>query len=241
MHAITVNGFAAEYAHGEHVEPHIHREHQIVHAQSGVMRVSSGAATWIIPPDRALWVPAHTEHEIFCLTAVATRTVYLSGARPGSDLPQRCEVWRVSPLLREVIIRFADEPETPLATHLVPLLIAELDRLDTVPISFSQVHARPLRKIQDTLLMDPADGRTLNQWAAELGIQQRTLMRRLKSETGMTFRQWRRQIRILKAIEALATGSPVTSVAYDVGYGTTSAFIEAFRQHTGRTPARYFD
>ena len=98
-----------------------------------------------------------------------------------------------------------------------------------------------LRKIQETLLTNPADERTLSRWAAALGVQQRTLMRKLKSETGMTFRQWRRQIRILKAIEALATGSPVTSVAYDVGYQTTSAFIEAFRQHTGKTPARYFD
>ncbi len=239
MSTIAVSGYAAEYVHGEHVEPHIHQEHQIVHAQSGVMRVSSGTATWIIPPDRALWVPARTEHEIVCLTTVATRTVYLSDA--GRGLPTSCEVWRVSPLLREVIIRFADEPETPLAAHLVPVLIAELDRLDTVPINFSRARSHKLLKIQEVLLADPADKRTLNQWAAELGALPRTLMRRLKFETGMTYRQWRRQIRILKAIEALATGVSVTGVAYDVGYETTSAFIEAFRQHTGRTPARYFD
>lgn len=239
MQQFRIEGYSAEYSKGELVESHVHDEHQIVHARSGVMRVSSGASTWIIPPERALWVPARTAHEIFCLTAVATRTVYLSGvdAVPSSC----CEVWRVSPLLREVIIRFADEPETLLAEHLGALLVAELDRLDTVPINFSKAQSPQLISIQDALLANPSDKRTLSQWAREVGALPRTLMRRLKAETGMTFRQWRRQIRVLKATEALATGASVTAVALDVGYETSSAFIEAFRQHTGKTPARYFD
>ncbi|MEM7222196.1 MAG: helix-turn-helix transcriptional regulator [Pseudomonadota bacterium] len=234
-----ITGYAWDYRKGELIELHRHEEHQIVHAASGVMRVSSGAGTWVIPPGRALWMPARMEHQIYCLTAVSTRTVYLAGALPW--LPSHCEVWRISHLLREIIIRFADEPAPALADHLAALLLGELERLDTEPIILRQVHAAPLVKIQAALLADPADKRGLADWANQVGAAPRTLMRRLREETGSTFRQWRRQIRMLKATEALAAGTPVTTVAFEVGYETTSAFIEAFRETMGTTPARYFD
>jgi methylphosphotriester-DNA--protein-cysteine methyltransferase len=60
------------------------------------------------------------------------------------------------------------------------------------------------------------------------------------AETGMTFRQWRRQARLVAAIERLARREPVTSVAFDLGYDSVSAFIEAFRKTFGVTPFRYF-
>lgn len=238
MKPSEITGYAWDYGKGELIAPHVHDENQIVHAGSGVMRVSSGSSTWIILPGRALWVPAGMEHEAYCLTDVGTRTVYLTGSCPA--LPAQCEVWRVSPLMREIIIRFADEPETPLSDQLSALLIGELDRLDIVPIDFSRVQSPSLTKVQDALLENPADRRSLDEWASEIGASPRTMMRRLRRETGLTFRQWRRQIRMLKATEFLASGAPVTATAFDVGYETTSAFIEAFRQTLGTTPARYF-
>lgn len=203
------------------------------------MKVSSGPHIWIISPGRALWVPAGTAHELYSVTAVQTRTVYLSGV--STSFPDHCEVWRVSPLMREIIIRFAEEPDTLMAEPLTVLLIGELDRLDAEPINFTQVRSAQLIKLQNALLANPADKRRLEDWGRDLGASPRTLMRRLQKETGSTFRQWRRQIRMLRAMEALAMSVPVTTVALDVGYENTSAFIEAFRQSTGTTPARYFD
>ena len=55
----------------------------------------------------------------------------------------------------------------------------------------------------------------------------------------MTFRQWRRQARLLAALERLTAGEPVTSVAMAIGYESTSAFIAAFREGFGETPKRY--
>ncbi len=69
----------------------------------------------------------------------------------------------------------------------------------------------------------------------------RTLSRRFLAETGMTFRQWQRQARLLAALVRLAQREPVTSVALDLGYDSPSAFIYAFRRALGTTPGRYFE
>ena len=231
-------GYSKDYSKGSQIAVHRHEEHQIIHARSGVMRVESGPSIWIIPPGRALWVRASVEHGIYCITEVKTRTVYFSKSwKIKSD---RCEVWQLSDLMREAIIRIADEPETPLIKPLFDILRAEIEQLDTLPMNFVKVTSPQLQKIQERLIRHPEDSRTLENWANEIGLSPRTVMRRFHNETGQTFREWRRQIRMLRAAELLAVGMPVTTVGQEVGYETTSAFIEAFHHTMGRTPAKYF-
>jgi len=56
----------------------------------------------------------------------------------------------------------------------------------------------------------------------------------------MTSGRWQRQARLLRALEALATGKPVTEAAFEVGFETPSAFISMFRRAMGTRPARSF-
>jgi len=74
----------------------------------------------------------------------------------------------------------------------------------------------------------------------EVGASVRTLSRLFVADTGMTFRQWQRQARLLAALVRLAQREPVTRVALDLGYDSPSAFIHAFRRALGTTPRRYF-
>ncbi|MEZ5935599.1 MAG: helix-turn-helix domain-containing protein [Alphaproteobacteria bacterium] len=68
----------------------------------------------------------------------------------------------------------------------------------------------------------------------------RTLARRFSDEMGMTWREVLRRLRIIRAIEALATtDKSATTIAYDVGYGSLSAFNSAFRGQTGKGPGEY--
>jgi AraC-like DNA-binding protein len=56
----------------------------------------------------------------------------------------------------------------------------------------------------------------------------------------MTWRAVLRRMRVLSAIEELAAGdTPVTKIAFMVGYTSLSAFNAAFRELTGRTPTEY--
>lgn len=250
---MQVSGLTSRYDKGTWIESHRHVGHQIVHARAGVMRVTTSDGSWILPPGRALWMPAGRSHEIFCRDAVEMRTVYLApdrrpapqGGGPVSEacmlaLPENCVVWRLSALMREVILRLASEHDERQDRHLIALLLAEIEVIDALPLHLPQPADPKIRMITSTLFSAPADSRTLEDWAVETNLSPRTLIRRFQAETGMTFRQWRRQARLLAALERLAAREPVTSVALDVGYDGLSAFIEAFRQAFGVTPGQYF-
>ncbi len=236
--AIEIEGLATDYTAGEWIAPHAHDAHQVIHASVGVMRVVSDMASWVVPPGRAIWMPAGRIHAIRCHTAVQMRTVYLRGSAPA--LPVECAVWAVSPLMREIAIRIATSPDPRGRQHLVALLLYEIETITVLPLVLPQPTDARIRRLTDAISADPAVARPLKEWARVLGMSERSLIRKFNAETGMTFRQWRRQARLLGALERLAAGEPVTAVAFAIGYDSVSAFIAAFREVFGETPRRYF-
>ncbi|MHA6848820.1 helix-turn-helix domain-containing protein [Ralstonia syzygii] len=85
----------------------------------------------------------------------------------------------------------------------------------------------------------PADERSLHDWANAVGASSRTLVRLFQAAFGLSFRDWRQQMRLLAAIPLLAAGTPITKVAGDAGYDTPSAFSLMFRRVMGMTPRQY--
>jgi len=80
----------------------------------------------------------------------------------------------------------------------------------------------------------------VDEWAAWAGISERTLSRRFVLETGFTYTAWRQRARLMRALELLAEGEAVTTVALDLGYDSVSAFIALFKRTLGVTPSAYF-
>lgn len=235
-----IETLATDYRPGHLVGLHAHDAAQLVFARRGVMRVTAAEGFWVVPPARALWVPGRTPHSIQCRTAVAMRTVYLPR---GIDMPfaGRCAVIAVTPLLREVVLRLVEGPVgTSARGHLVALLLGELRAGTEVPLSLAEPRDPRLRHVTEALAADPADGRSLDGWADAAGMARRSFARRFLAETGLSFGAWRRRLRMLGAIERLAAGESVTTVALDAGYDSVSAFIHAFRRTMGVTPGAYF-
>lgn len=235
--AILVEGLATHYAAGMYIPEHSHELHQIAHAISGAMRVQVSDATWIVPSGRALWIPANMPHSIQCSGHVDMRTVYLSGEL--ASVRTNVAVIGVSPLMREVLVRLSegcDDLQTP---HLVSLLLIEMAVVDEKHLQLLIPKDARIARLVAALLEQPADQATLGIWAQRLGFSQRNLIRYIRSETGMSFRELKRQIRVIAAIEKLSGGQSVTNVALDVGFETPSAFIHAFRLITGVTPGKY--
>ena len=230
-------GFASTYASGTRIEPHWHEAHQLVHAISGAMWVSALGKLWVLPVGRALWIPKEVEHAIQCKGTVEMRTAYLSPAY--LDLPADPGVISISALAREVLVRLASGADDTLRRHLGAILSHEIRAGSVEPFCAPLPTDERIAKLATHLRSDPASRRTVAEWAIELGFSERNLIRRIRSETGMTFRELRRQIRIMVAIEHLADGQSVTNVALAVGFETTSAFIEAFRVVTGQTPGQF--
>jgi AraC-like DNA-binding protein len=120
------------------------------------------------------------------------------------------------------------------------LILDEIRQLPIAPLHLPEPTDRRLRHITASLRTDPAAARTLDTWARAAGASPRTLARLFLAETGMTFRQWQRQVRLLAGLVRLAEGQPVTMVALEVGYESPSAFIAMFKRVLGTTPSQYF-
>jgi AraC-like DNA-binding protein len=208
------------------------------------MTVTTADGAFVVPPQRAVWMPGGREHQIDARGPVAMRTIYVEpGAAPG--LPKQVCVLHVTPLLRELILAAVKapqpyEPESP-ESRLMAVILDEIRVLPVAPLALPMPRDQRLRRVTDTLRADPADGRGLETWAREAGASARTLARLFHAETGMSFGAWRQQMRLLRALEKLAAGEAVTTVALDLGYDSPSAFTAMFRRNLGAAPTRYFE
>jgi AraC-like DNA-binding protein len=221
---------------------HSHPVHQLVYAARGVMRVRTARGDWVVPPNRALWMPRDTEHEIRTVGSVAMRTLYIEPARI-EGLPAGCAVVAVPPLLRELILRLVqiDAGERADGREFVVGLIAhELRLLESQPLHVALPDDERLRSICEAIEADPGSELTCAGWAALYGLSEKTLARDFRRNLGMTFGQWRQHVRLLAALERLACDEPVATIALDLGYRNPSAFSAMFRRALGSTPSAYF-
>ncbi|MET8865970.1 helix-turn-helix transcriptional regulator [Nonomuraea sp. NPDC004580] len=224
---------------GAGIDAHRHDTHQIVYACRGVLSVTTDAGTWVAPANRAIWVPAGTVHEHRAHGDTDLRLVGLTGNPPRLARPA---VLAVGPLLRELIIAYTGEPPVPEPERdrLLAVLLDQLRRAPEQPLHLPTARDPRLAAVCAALHRDPADTSTLARLAARAGTSERTLARLCRAELGMSFPQWRTQLRLHHALLLLAEGVPVTAVAHRCGWGSASAFIDVFRKAFGYTPGRAF-
>lgn len=238
-----VAALANTYPDGHVIQRHRHRRAQLVYAARGVMTVKAEAGAWVVPPQRAVWMPPGMAHEVHCAGELAMRSLFIEPAA-AEGLARSCRVVNVTPLLRELILRAVDLPglyaEDGPEGRLIALILDEVRNLETAPLHLPLPRDPRLAGIARALLANPADRRGLEDWADELGLSARTLARRFQRELGMGFSAWRQQARLLQAVARLAEGGSVSGLAYDLGYESPSAFIAMFRRAFGVTPGRYF-
>ena len=230
------------YADGHHIAPHWHARAQFVFAVLGTMRVRTPRRAWIVPPSRALWVPARTVHEIQMHGAVEMRSLYLDDAS-GGGMPSSCVVLNVTPLLRELIVRAVEVPERydqeGADALLMRLLVTEIRRLSPCSLDLPLPESPDLTRLCERILADLSQRRPCGDDAGDMRTSTRTLYRRFLRETGISFARWKQQARLLESIRRLAAGVPVTTVAVDLGYESPSAFSTMFRRALGISPRSF--
>jgi len=238
-----VIALADEYEAG-FVDPlHFHPRAQLLYAVSGVMSVLTETDSFIVPPQRAVWLPAGTAHEVSCRGPVSLRTLYIEPA-VSAHLPRRSCVIEVVDLLRALILeamRFEREyDEHGREGRIVRLLLDELAAVPAPSLQARMPRDQRLGRVCRAILAEPARDDDLDHWARLAGMGRRTLTRRFRQETGMSLVAWRQHVRLLDALSRLAAGQPVTTVAFDVGYESLSAFTTTFQKTFGVSPSRYF-
>jgi len=233
---------AFDYASGARQQPHCHERIQLMYSPHGLMRVSTEKGAWTLAPMRALWIPAGVTHEVRMVGQISMRSVYLDPAAVPWGWDECC-VLTMTPLMRELILMLngngvsGQQPRQLAADLLIQLLAQSTPQLHNLPMPSD----RRLRKVCDTILQNPENNETLEAWGERIGASARTLARRMKEETGVTFHHWRLQVRVDEAICRLAQGSSIGEVAHALGYRSSSAFIYMFRSLLGSTPAQYLE
>ena len=227
-----------------HVIPqHYHPEDQLVFASTGVMTVRTRQGIWVVPPLRAVWIPAETPHSIAIHGPVSMRTLYFL-PRLVRALPAKCFVMNVSPLLAELILHACKfsrlNKSFPVQKRIIEILVDQLEASRSVPLQLPHPSDSRAIRIVQALLADPAEQRTLEKLCKDCGASKRTIERLFLAETKMTFGKWRQQLRLLHAMQRLASGEKVIGAALDAGYRSPSAFIAMFRKQLGTTPVQYF-
>jgi AraC-like DNA-binding protein len=238
-----VASVSADFPDGHTIPQHFHPEDQLIFASQGVMTLRTDQGTWVVPPLRAVWIPAETPHSVAMSGSVSMRTLYFL---PGfvKRFPQKCFVMNVTPLLRELILHACTFKrlckKAPVQKRILEILVDQLQAVYSIPLQLPHpADARAMRIVQ-ALLANPGEPKTLETLSKDCGASKRTIERVFRAETKMTFGKWRQQLRLLHALELLASGEKVTAAALDAGYCSTSAFISMFKKQLGATPTRYF-
>jgi len=236
-------GMPKDFPAGAYIPPHTHRRAQLTWAEDGVMTVTAAEGTWVVPPNRALWIPAGTVHSIRMSRAVAMRALYVE-PRLARSVASTCKVILMTGLLRELVLEAVhaplDDDKNGRMAHVEALILDEIRTLDAQPLHLPMPHDKRLRVVCEALAQEPNREETLEQWSDVVGASSRTLARLFASETGMRFVDWRQQARLAAALVQLAEGEQVASVARALGYGSVSAFTAMFRRALGKTPREYF-
>ena len=196
----------------------------------------------MVPPQRAVWMPPGVEHRILTSGQVKFRTLYVA-REAATAMPQRCEAFAVTPLLRELILRATELPveydELGAAGRVMHLILDELASLVRLPYNLPMPASKVLSRICRALIEQPNDRVTIEALGALHGTTTRTLARRFRRETGMSFSEWRRRARLLRALAWIAEGRAILAVALDLGYDSPSAFSAMFKREFGLPPSQY--
>jgi len=238
-----VRSLATDYSSGYLIEEHTHPWRQLLYASTGAMTVYAGQWTWMIPPGRAVFIPAGRPHSIRMWGEVAMRSLAFPADldEPALRLTD-CRVIAVTSLLRELILRVIEmaalDGRIPAHRLLLGVLLDEMDQAPSNPLSLPLPEDPRALAVAREVLARPGEPQSLDLLARRYGVGRRTLERQFRGETGISFGLWQQKARLLESIRTLAEGRSVTDAALDAGYSSVSAFIAAFKRTFGCTPGR---
>ncbi len=221
---------------------HAHRRAELLLTLRGAVTCEAEQGVWIAPPHCAVWIPSNLPHSVTLIGEVELYGLFIE-PEAAPTLPGHCSILVVSPLLKQLVLRAARLPELYDLDgpdgRLMAVLLDQLAAAAPEPLDVPMPSTPRLKRIADAIIANPRDRSTIEAWSTHLGVAPRTLTRMLERETGMSFGRWRQRLHIVIALQRLAQGAPVQTVALDLGYEETSSFVTMFRKALGKPPRRY--
>ncbi len=218
-----------------------------MYAAGGVLAVHTERGTSIVPANRVAWTPGGFTHHHRAHGDTDMRIVFLAPSL-ARLVPEHPAVFLASDLAREVLLALtgphnyddaAPRYSQSARSRLLRVLVEELREAPEQPLHLPEPRDDRLQAIARMLHEKPADNATLAELGKRIGASPRTLSRLFNNELGMTFYEWRTQLRVHHALVLLAEGHDTTQTAYACGWANPSSFIAAFTNIIGTTPGRH--
>jgi AraC-like DNA-binding protein len=251
-----VRGKARLMAHQMDIQPHRHDWAQLVFSVTGAVRVSAqgevAGSTYLVPPSRAVWIPPNVVHAVTAVEQADLRTLYLHESTSAALWPDAawsgCRVLEVSPLLRELVLQLAVDPDTPPLSRsdqarertICSLILDELRRARSLQLGLPMPGPGRLRRLCEAMLDQPLRHADIDGWATEAATSARTLSRWFRDELGTSYGQWRQQVLLAQALSMAARKQPMRLIAAELGYASPSAFSAMVTRAVGMPPSRFF-
>lgn len=223
---------------------HSHLRGQLFCIESGLVHARTAHGSWLLPPHRAGWIPPGELHQA-SISGVISGWSVLIAPDACRGLPDKPCVIGISELMRALVRRAVSwtrqDQLTPAQRRVMNVILDEMRQAPHEALHLPLPSDRRLLRIVSSIMQEPANNRTLEQWAEWAGLSPRTMSRLFRLEVGCSFAQWRQQALLTHALERLARGEQVAAVADALGYASPSNFIVMFRRCFGESPGRYFN
>jgi AraC-like DNA-binding protein/mannose-6-phosphate isomerase-like protein (cupin superfamily) len=223
---------------------HAHERHQLMYAFSGTLRLEAEAGIYLLPPQRAAWIPAGVRHRTTLHNVLSGSVFFAPKLVPAEQTAVR--IIPAAPLVREMVqyaLRWPPdrEPDDGLAAAFfktLGLLCLEWIK-EEVPFRLPAAKSRQIASAIEYTLQNLAEA-TIEGAAGAAALSPRQFRRRFQAECAIGWRQFHHQAQMLRAMELLVSPqATVTDVAYTVGFNSLSAFAKSFSRFTGQSPKEF--
>lgn len=214
---------------------HSHRRGQLLYGNSGYMTAMTEEGAFMLPSGYAILIAPDLPHAVQTFGETTMHSVYIEeSVLRGHWEPTR--ILKVSPLLDASIQALAKEPvlydESGRGQHLSELILDEIRNAGSEPYTVPLPAEKQLRKLCRYLLDNPDNNLTIDDWADKVGMSRRTMTRKFRYETGMSFIEWRQRLRISHVMRRCAEGVPLAVAGLEAGYRSLSTLRKILKART---------
>ncbi|WP_010249492.1 AraC family transcriptional regulator [Myroides injenensis] len=225
---------------------HQHNKAQLLLVYGGIAYLQTDTKDFYIPANHYIWIPKNFSHNLM----FNTQDLYLVNIyfpdEKADNFYNELGIYPVSKLLAEMLSfsekwqgeYFNYSWEFGFLSMLKELLSKE--NLKKFSIQLPTTDDQRLNIIIESFRNRLNEHLSLNSIASQSGMSVRSFTRLFQTKLHITFVQYLKMLRIIKAMELIKdTDLNMTQIAYEVGYSNISAFSNNFQQLTNMRPTEF--
>lgn len=226
---------------------HKHTKGQLSYVEGGIAYVTIDYKTYVVPAHHYLWIPHGIQHVLrvgYSATVLRSLFFYAHDDKENSFYG-KLGIYPASELLIQMInhtecwdgrnINKKDKNFEFLVAlkNILPQLSNQ-----SVPIILPVTEDERMLKIIKYLEKNIAETITLKEVSTKFNMSERSMSRLFQSNLHISFLQYLKTIRMIKALEMiLKTNKSLSEISFCVGYDTLGAFSNTFHSFTHSRPS----